>query len=388
MYGIVNAPGASAADLETKADLVAIATCSTSAGTQAKTVSVTNFRLVTGALCYVKFSNTNTASSPTLNVSSTGAKTIRYKNASVAPNMIKANVVYEFSYDGSYWNIVGEQPWEAEEKAQEALDTLAKLLGGKLPDPVLANNSPAVIQSVAKLGLGANFWSVGDKTAAITLNGKITDALTFSSETAYAYILGFNHNPTIEGGNSIHFQFGKTSGNTSIAFIDGGYSSYYSNNASARFVMNSTSTNANGWGGSLMRTEICPAFFNALPEEWRNIIAPCTKYSDNTGGGSNSESYVTATEDNIWLLAEYEVHGSRTYANSAEQNYQQQYAYFKNGNSKVKYKHSSTGSTCSWWLRSVYASSSYDFCYVRNYGSANYYDANGSYGFAPGFKVA
>lgn len=378
MYGIVNAPGASAADLETKADLVAIATCSTSAGTQAKTVSVTNFRLVTGALCYVKFSNTNTASSPTLNVSSTGAKTIRYKNASVAANMIKANVVYEFSYDGTYWNIVGEQPWEAEEKAQEALDTLAKLLGGKLPDPVLANNSPAVIQSVAKLGLGANFWNVGDKIG-IQVNGKVSQ-LTLNA-TYYAFIIGFNHNPALEGGNGIHFQFGKTSSGTDIAFVSGC-------SDDSDFYMYSNGYNKGGWKNSFMRGTVCSAFFNALPTEWKNVISPCTKYSDNTGGGSDTESYVTPTQDNIWLLAEYEVFGVRSYANSAEQNYQQQYAYYKNGNSKVKYKHDSTGSTCTWWLRSVGASYGGTFCDVTNSGGASSGNAACSCGFAPGFKVA
>ena len=35
-----------------------------------------------------------------------------------------------------------------------------------------------------------------------------------------------------------------------------------------------------------------------------------------------------------------------SYANSAERNYQKQYDYYKNGNSKVKYQHSSTGSAC------------------------------------------
>ena len=32
-----------------------------------------------------------------------------------------------------------------------------------LPDKVLANNSPDVIQKVAHCGLGSLFWSVGDK---------------------------------------------------------------------------------------------------------------------------------------------------------------------------------------------------------------------------------
>ena len=118
------------------------------------------------------------------------------------------------------------------------------------------------------------------------------------------------------------------------------------------------------------------------------MIVACTKYSDNRGGGSNTASYVTATQDKIWLLSEFEVHGSRSYANSAEQNYQKQYDYYKNGNSKVKYKHNATGLACIWWLRSVNATISNGFCYVYTDGSAGSYSAYWSYGFAPGFKVA
>ena len=83
-----------------------------------------------------------------------------------------------------------------------------------------------------------------------------------------------------------------------------------------------------------------------------------------------------------------QVHGSRSYANSAEQNYQKQYDYYKNGNSKVKYKHNATGTACYWWLRSVYAANSSSFCSVNADGSAGNSSASWSIGFAPGFKVA
>ena len=97
---------------------------------------------------------------------------------------------------------------------------------------------------------------------------------------------------------------------------------------------------------------------------------------------------MTATSDKIWLLSEMEVQGTRSYANSAEANYQKQYDYYRNGNSKVKYQHTATTSACYWWLRSVYASSLYHFCFVNTDGSASYGSACYSYGFAPGFKVA
>ena len=52
--------------------------CSTAADTAAKTVTIDNFSLVTGAMVIVKFTNANTnkTTAPTLNVNNTGAKPI------------------------------------------------------------------------------------------------------------------------------------------------------------------------------------------------------------------------------------------------------------------------------------------------------------------------
>ena len=248
-----------------------------------------------------------------------------------------------------------------------------------LPDTSLANNTPDIIAAAAKSGQAANYWSVGDKVG-IAVNGSF-GGLSYNN-TVYAFILGFNHNSSVEGGNSIHFQFGKTAAGVDIAFVN----SYGS--TSTGFCMNTSNTNSGGWNNSYMRKTICPAFLAALPKAWQNIIAACTKYSDNTGGGSNTASYVTATSDKIWLLSEMEVQGTRSYANSAEANYQKQYDYYRNGNSKVKYQHTATTSACSWWLRSVYAGNASYFCRVSTDGSAISNYAYFSYGFAPGFKVA
>lgn len=248
-----------------------------------------------------------------------------------------------------------------------------------LPDTSLANNTPDIIAAAAKSGQAANYWSVGDKVG-IAVNGSF-GGLSYNN-TVYAFILGFNHNSSVEGGNSIHFQFGKTAAGVDIAFVN----SYGS--TSTGFCMNTSNTNSGGWNNSYMRKTICPAFLAALPKAWQNIIAACTKYSDNTGGGSNTASYVTATSDKIWLLSEMEVQGTRSYANSAEANYQKQYDYYRNGNSKVKYQHTATTSACGWWLRSVYASITNAFCIVNAGGSAHNNYAYYSRGFAPGFKVA
>lgn len=75
--------------------------CTTEKGTAAKTVLLSNFALETGARFAVKFSNGCSVASPTLNVNSTGAKSMVYKGATIQPNELDTNQVYEFIYDGT-----------------------------------------------------------------------------------------------------------------------------------------------------------------------------------------------------------------------------------------------------------------------------------------------
>lgn len=81
-------------------------TCSTAAATAAKVVTANNFTLDTGARVAIKFTNGNSVATPTLNINSTGAKTIYYKGASLKASDIIADQVYEFLYDGTNWNII------------------------------------------------------------------------------------------------------------------------------------------------------------------------------------------------------------------------------------------------------------------------------------------
>lgn len=70
-----------------------------------------------------------------------------------------------------------------------------------------------------------------------------------------------------------------------------------------------------------------------MPEEWRNVIEACTKYNDEDNDGDT----VVTTLDQIWIPAGFEVFGTKASTWSSEHNYQEQYNYYKNGNSKVKY---------------------------------------------------
>lgn len=256
-------------------------------------------------------------------------------------------------------------------------------------DSVLNNNDWSTISEVSDAGTGANYWSVGDRKQ-VTLNGTV-GSLSLSNFSTYAFIIGFNHNSGREGSGRIHFQLAKTalSGGTDICFTDG---SYDSTGSSSAFRMNTSNTNSGGWKDSYMRNNICGTsktstsgrIMGAIPADLRNALKSVTKYTNNTGNSSSSGA-VTATTDYFFLLAEYEVFGNIAYANDYEANYQQQYAYYSAGNSKVKYQHNSTGSSAHWWLRSPYSSSG--FVRVYTSGSVNSSYAYRSLGFAPGFCV-
>lgn len=83
-------------------------TCSTAAGTVEKVVALSGFTLVTGARVTVKFTVTNTAASPTLNVNSTGAKAIYYRGAAIDAGYLAANRTYEFIYNGTQYELLGD----------------------------------------------------------------------------------------------------------------------------------------------------------------------------------------------------------------------------------------------------------------------------------------
>ena len=275
----------------------------------------------------------------------------------------------------------------------------------KFVSSVLNENDWSVIKSVADASQGANYWAVGDRKA-VTVNGTVgTQAI---NGTYYVYILGFDHNSSREG-TGITFGTFKTalSGGTDICLVDSHYNDY-STGGQKWFNMNhSSNTNSGGWKGCDLRYDVLGStnsnnndagtttatspvsgtLMAALPSDLRAVMKPMNIYTDNTGGGSNTASYVTKSVDYLPLLAEYEIFGTRSYANSAEQNYQAQYQYYKNGNSKVKYRHSSTSSAAYWWERSPSYGNGSGFCLVHTNGGASYIGARYSRGLAPAFRV-
>lgn len=330
----------------------------------------------------------------TVNVDSGASVTLKKGGTTIATKTSNGTAVFTVTETGEYTVTATKNGQTTSGSVNVVSGTTSYSLTLSFVSSTLNNNEWSVIKSVSDAGQGANYWSIGDRKA-VTLNGTVVK-LSLSNVTTYAFIIGFNHNASVEGANRIHFQLAKTalSGGTDVCLCDSSYNSNVS--TTGYFSMNSSRTNSGGWASSQMRTNICGTSLSSysgtiiavIPAALRAVLKSVTKYTDNTAnGGGSTASYVTATTDYFFLLSEFEVFGSISYGNTNEKNKQAQYAYYSAGNSKIKYKHNGTRTAALWWLRSPRASDSTRFVLVYTDGTVYYYYANSSLGFAPGFCV-
>ena len=283
----------------------------------------------------------------------------------------------------------------------------------------LNDNTWEQIRKASDIDAGASLWPVG-ATKEIEVKGTIG---TLSiDEKLWVFIIGFNHNANYEGSHKIHFQGFKTAqaGGTDVGLVDNGYGNSYTDGTKYFSINHWSYNNYGGWAACDARydvlgsTNVAPSNYGsakasgatgndptatcttspvegtlmaALPSDLRAVMKPITKYTDNVAGGTNASANVKATIDYLPLLAEFEVHGARTYANSYERNYQAQYAYYANGNSKIKYKHSAVTTAAVWWSRSPCCYNGNRFCCVWSSGGANEDITNYSRAVAPAFAV-
>ena len=353
-----------------------------------KTVSVTDNYTV--ALTF--FSATIT-----VHVESGATVTLKKGSVTLATKTSNGTAAFTVTETGTYTATATKNGQTTSGSVNVVSSTTSYALTLAFASSTLNNNEWSVIKSVSDAGQGANYWSIGDRKA-VTLNGTV-GKLSLSNITTYAFIIGFNHNASVEGSHRIHFQLAKTalSGGTDVCLCDNKYGpdNEWATPGAGYFVMNATSTNAGGWKNSQMRTNICGTSLSSysgtiiavIPAALRAVLKSVTKYTDNTGRGSTTASNVTATTDYFFLLSEYEVFGSISQANANERNKQAQYAYYSAGNSRIKSKHDNTNTAAYWWLRSPVARDSYVFALVNTDGKVENSSTFYSFGFAPGFCV-
>lgn len=205
----------------------------------------------------------------------------------------------------------------------------------------------ADIDICGRLGMAQQFFKVGDSKT-VNIGG-----------TNYeVQIIGFNHDDKVSGGKAAYsFQLMDCLNQTQ--------------------QMNTSNTNTGSWNGSAMRGRMS-TYKSQLPAALRNVIKTVKKKSG-TGGGSSSGTQ--QTNDDLFLLSEIEIFGTTTYSVAGEGT---QYEWYKAGNRRIK---KVNGSAYYWWERSPRSGYTGHFCSVNSSGSANYGNADNSFGVSFGFCV-
>ena len=177
-----------------------------------------------------------------------------------------------------------------QENEEVELDCAGTVMGDNIEvtvGPLTFNDSSwDTIKSAVNAGTAASYYKVGDRKE-VVLNGTVGNK-SFSNTTTYCYILGFDHNKSVESGgaHALHIGFGASalSGGAYIAYVDSKYANSVS--STGYFSMNSSNTNSGGWNSCQMKSTICPAFKNALPSDLQSNIRAVTKWQNN--GNSTS----------------------------------------------------------------------------------------------------
>lgn len=256
------------------------------------------------------------------------------------------------------------------------------------------------ISQISSSGQAANTFSVGDQKT-ITFAGNyrsFNDGMRLTGDID-VFILGINHNASYEGNNLIHFCMGKSDGQLAVLFNavqgDDIFADGTTNTSDSAVLgcydahVSSSEQGANRYGfGS--RTSgmayLCGKFVSniqtsgvgvigSLPTDLRAVMKMATKYFD-------TERAIDSIELPMSIPSVYELRGVHYSGTEtwSDQN-QQQYEYFKSGNSYIAkgMEFNSSGyqgmdpSMTTYWLRNRVSSS-------RDTTERNYVAMNGAGG--------
>ena len=151
-------------------------------------------------------------------------------------------------------------------------------------------------------------------------------------------------------------------------------------------VINTTSSNKNGWPASSMRTFVNNDIYNALPADLRNGIINTTTIS--SYGSSDSANFLST--DKLYLLATAELYENGEDIDTAK-NLTRQLDYYKSIGVTINsysgaIKKSGTTAT-DWWLRSFYKTNNQHVYSVQRTGRVAHSMANLSIGVSPVFRI-
>lgn len=159
--------------------------CSTASSTAAKTVTVDfsgTLSLFTGLTVRVKFTNANTAASPTLNVNSTGAVSVMaYGTTAAGSGAWAAGEIVTFTYDGTNW--VMTDGGDAQDIITVTFSSVSSLPQTK-NDAAITADHIVLYSYLSNPSAQSNDWTVTTSAGSVTVSG------TISGTTNLTLVLG------------------------------------------------------------------------------------------------------------------------------------------------------------------------------------------------------
>lgn len=173
-------------------------TCSTAAATAAKEITISadqNFVLNKGTVIGVKFTYTNTAQNPTLNINGTGAKSIWFNTAVITTGSLNrggyANRYTYYIYDGTYWVWLN---WGTDDNTTYSTMSVAEGQAGTATSQrvVRADYLKQIIQSYVPTTYAGSLITDGSITFDKTASGEFLKLETSTTDPGEGSVLNDN----------------------------------------------------------------------------------------------------------------------------------------------------------------------------------------------------
>lgn len=270
----------------------------------------------------------------TVTTNSTGTISVVSSNTSIAEAYVSYGTVYVYSPNKKNGTATITVTVGATSNYNSASSTISVNTDFIEVDPTLENNTWEVISAVSATGMASSYWEVGQRK------------LLYEYDSDYAFILDFRNSQIIFGWASDYDNCGQHHVIESVYFqeVIGG-------------------TDRPSWSASTLRNYLNNTRLTYLPQDLRSVIKISEVHSTEAHQyGQNSYT----TQDLLYIPSEVEIYGAAAqYANNYDKQYQTQFTYYANGNSKMFYA-----------LLDTYPVWCFTRCVIYGY----YDDPNGYYG--------
>ena len=282
----------------------------------------------------------------TLLVTAETGATVQAKNALTTLTETSTGSVLFYLPNTGTWTVTATKDDKSSETTVNATDFQQYVADLSFEPSKLNDYTWKQISDLSSSGEAKDYFSIGDSKS-ILLSGQIPKGSASGYNTLNAtvdvFIIGFDHNPSIEGSNKITFCMGKKNGKM-VALATSSYNTYAStsySNYQCSFCIFPTLIAAISWKESTMYLYVLSngssyspqnprqySLMAALPSDLRSVLKSTRKYAKTRRSGKLTAE---ACDNYLFLFSEKELR-TAIFTTGVDYSYQKRYEYFESGN--------------------------------------------------------